>query len=61
MTRNVGTLDRVLRIIVGLVLLAHVYNVTTAWADPHRDGVRGLLHCLSAPRPEHLRNGLSDT
>jgi hypothetical protein len=31
MIRNVGTLDRVLRMVVGLVLLAHVYIVPTAW------------------------------
>ena len=31
MARNMGTRDRILRVAAGLVLLAHVYIVPTAW------------------------------
>jgi hypothetical protein len=42
MTRNMGKLDRVLRILVGLVLLAHVYIVPTSW------GWLGLIPIVTA-------------
>ena len=32
MTRNIGKLDRFFRIVVGPVLLAHIYSVPTAGA-----------------------------
>ncbi len=42
MTRNIGTLDRVLRIAVGLALFAHVFIVPTAW------GWLGLIPIVTA-------------
>ena len=42
MGRNIGALDRVLRIAVGLVLIAHVYIVPTNW------GWLGLIPIITA-------------
>jgi hypothetical protein len=42
MTRNMGKLDRVLRILVGLALLSHVYIVPTNW------GWLGLIPIVTA-------------
>ena len=54
MTKNVGSLDRLLRIVVGLALIAYAIPIgfpSTGWNWVGWIGVIPLLTAISAPAP----------